>query len=680
MIAYLFPPAFTATRSVGRFGARSLASLVAFSAAVSLTLFALAACGSGGGSDSSSSSAPPAPSTAARQVALTDEENTQHCQGRGGIKVLTGIDDNRDGDLDVPDEVDATEYVCNGVAGPQGDVGPQGNPGVDGTATVIIYFELGQSFSLSEDAAAGDSAGTITAFTSNGAAVAFAEADSSSDAFDVSDAGEITLAADVTLDFETQNEYVIAVVATATAAPPANFSVRIAVVDVEESPLQDGTAANPYLVDTLAELQSIATGFQNEAVTLTAGESLAAGVHYRQTADIDASSSANFQPIGNCGPDNACTGNSNQADDNVPFAGSYDGGGYLISGLFIDRSSTDGVGLFGITGSDSVLENIALVGADVTGKDNTGTLVGNAVGTVRQSWASGRIPGSGQFIGGLVGRSDGQLEDSFAAVTVTGSAFTGGLVGNSKEPVYRSFALGSVSTSPGSYAGGLVGQSSNDILHSFATGEATGSASGGLIGLNGGQNTDSYATGSADGGGLVGQNSGTVVRSYRVAAGGAGTGITLAELRALACADAIFEDDDSNTCATAGAAAFPWDFGTDADLPVINGLVGGLDAQGQRLAVEFSMATDHAFTATTNVEKTIFAPVPRREAGSTLSHHWVFDGSANLSATTELGGLVVLATATTAASYSLHLTVVERDAAGTLLAVYADEFSLTVTD
>ena len=257
--------------------ARSITRSVVRSAAVSLALFALTACGGGG--DSSSSSAPPAPSTAARQVALTDAENTQHCQGRGGIKVLTGIDDNRDGDLDVPDEVDATEYVCNGVAGPQGDVGPQGNPGVDGTATVIIYFELGQSFALPEDAAAGASAGTITAFTSNGTAVAFAEADSSSDAFDVSDAGEITLAADVSLDFETQNEYVIAVVATATDAPPANFSVRVAITDVYEPvppPIQDGTTANPYLVDTLAELQSIATGFQNEelATALSVNDSL----------------------------------------------------------------------------------------------------------------------------------------------------------------------------------------------------------------------------------------------------------------------------------------------------------------------------------------------------------------------------------------------------------------------
>ena len=89
--------------------------------------------------------------------------------------------------------------------------------------------------------------------------------------------------------------------------------------------LQSGTSEAPYHVDTLAELQSIATGFQNEvlAAPLAVAESLAA--HYVLIADIDASPTASgswqlssndagtpedssddvvqhgFLPIGNCG-------------------------------------------------------------------------------------------------------------------------------------------------------------------------------------------------------------------------------------------------------------------------------------------------------------------------------------------------------------------------------------------
>ena len=681
--------------------ARPIACSIARSAALSFALFALAACGGGGG-DSSSSSAPPAPSTAARQVALTDAENTQHCQGRGGIKVLTGIDDNRDGDLDVPDEVDATEYVCNGVAGPQGDVGPQGNPGVDGTATVIIYFELGQTFTLPEDAAAGDSAGTITAFTSNGTAVAFAEADSSSDAFDVSDAGEITLAADVSLDFETQNEYVIAVVATATDAPDANFSVRISIIPIPV--LQDGTAANPWRVGTLGQLQSIATGFSNPHIAincvdvtgcdsgkLSTAASLAA--HYRQTADIDASPTASGTWLLND------KGNSDASDDEHgfqpiggTFGGSYDGGGYLITSLFINRNTTDNVGLFAATGGGSVVENVALVGADVTGKNQTGVLVGDASGTVRGSFASGRLKGIDRS-GGLVGRSNSAVEDCLAAVAMAGEDEVGGLAGAFLGSVRRSFALGSVSTS-GIRAGGMVGALTNMVSHSFATGIVSGNTtSGGLVGLSTGSVRDSYATGSATGsisGGLLGN--GDASRSYRVTAGGSGTEITLDGLRVLACDqdndgfvadtnDAIFEDADGNTCATAGAAAFPWDFGTDADLPVINGLVGGLDAEGQRLAVEFSLVDRAAVTGTitspaTSVDVTLTAPTVGREAGSVLSYFWVLERSEAISAD-DLRAREVIITAE-AGSYAAHLTIIERDAAGTLLAVYADEFTLTV--
>ena len=562
-----------------------------------------------------------------------------------------------------------------------------------------------QEMSIAEDATAGTTIGTIAALSSDGAAVVFAESNPISTLFDVSPAGEVSLAADASLNFEAASEHLLAVRATAADAPPAAFSLRIRVI---EAP-QDGTAARPWKVSTLGQLQRIATGFSNRYLVtrcfditgcdggkLSAAASLAA--HYRQVADIDASPTA--------------TWNDDGTDTSVyegfspigTFGGSYDGGGYLISGLVINRGSTDNVGLFAATGGSSVLENVALVGADVTGQNDTGVLVGYAQGTVRQSFASGRLQ-AGQDVGGLVGESTDAVEGSFAAVTANGKAPVGGLIGNAIGSVFGSFALGSVNINVGSFAGGLTGFMGGMLSHSFATGDVTGSGTGGLVGaINGGSVSDSYATGSADTGGLVGQ--GTASSSYRVAdpsggntagtlpAGSSGTREEqLTALRALACDqdddgfvadtnDAIFEDDDSNTCATAGAEAFPWDFGTDDDLPVINGLVGGLDAEGQRRAVEFSLVDRAAVTGTitspaTSVEVTLSAPTVGREAGSILSYYWVLQRSAALSAD-DLRAREVIITATAAASYAVHLTVVERDAAGTIIAVYADEFTLTV--
>ena len=684
------------------------------SAALSLALFALAACGSGGVGDSST---PSAPSTAALSVPLDDTTTPATSCEHGGIRVYSGIDENGNGKLD-DDEYDAaTDFadVCNGAPG---------------TATVIIYFELGQTFTLPEDAAAGDSAGTISAFTSNESDVTFEEADPPSDAFDVSDAGAITLADDVTLDFEAQDTYTVYVKATADDAPDAFSNAHITITDVDEPilppPFQNGTAEHPYLVDTLAELQSIATGFANDYIATNCfkiincdrgeiSEAASLAANYRQVADIDASptaaadynSGAGFLPIGT-------------------FSGSYDGGGYLIAGLFIDRSGSDNVGLFSQTSGSGVLENIALVSADVAGKDYTGVLVGRAAGTVRESFASGRLKVDSKS-GGLVGDSSGQVEDSFAVVMVDANGTSGGLVGELTESAVlrSSFALGSLSSNV-SQTGGLVGPSLGTISHSFATGNVVGTTAGGLVGLNVGSVSDSYATGTPTGttpGGLLG--SGTASRSYRVDSSGsegtlpAGSSGTreeqLTALRALAC-DATTEFrwdddgddpdgddllDDPNTdgdndpdtnppgsataavaCSAANEDAFPWDFGTSADLPVINGLVGGLDAEGQRLAVEFSLVDRAAVTGTiaspaTSVDVTLTAPTVGREAGSVLSYFWVLERSTAISAD-GLRARDVIITAT-AGTYAAHLTIIERDAAGTLLAVYADEFSLTVT-
>ena len=51
----------------------------------------------------------------------------------------------------------------------------------------------------------------------------------------------------------------------------------------------------------------------------------------------------------------------------APFSATFNGNGYTISNLYIDRSSTDGdeIGLFGYTGSNSTLTAIGLINVDI---------------------------------------------------------------------------------------------------------------------------------------------------------------------------------------------------------------------------------------------------------------------------------------------------------------------------
>ena len=87
---------------------------------------------------------------------------------------------------------------------------------------------------------------------------------------------------------------------------------------------------------------------------------------------------AGFTPIGNA---------------TTPFTGSFDGLGHSISNLTINRSEKLNVGLFGRTGTGSVIQNVGLVGGNVTGAASVGGLVGSNFGTVSNSYATGSVSG-----------------------------------------------------------------------------------------------------------------------------------------------------------------------------------------------------------------------------------------------------------------------------------------------
>jgi hypothetical protein len=97
------------------------------------------------------------------------------------------------------------------------------------------------------------------------------------------------------------------------------------------------------------------------------------GLNYALGADIDASitstwnAGAGFVPIGN--------GAS-------LFTGHFDGLGHTISNLTIKLPTTDNVGLFGFTDVASSINNIGLLGGNITGQTQVGALVGNNLGSI----------------------------------------------------------------------------------------------------------------------------------------------------------------------------------------------------------------------------------------------------------------------------------------------------------
>lgn len=240
--------------------------------------------------------------------------------------------------------------------------------------------------------------------------------------------------------------------------------------------------------------------------------------NYALVADIDASASstwnggAGFLPVG---------------DMTTAFTGAFDGLGHAISGLVINRPSTDDVGLFG-TFSSATLRNVRLLDSNISGRTGSGTLGGTGSATVSNVHARGGLVNgnTGNAAGGLIGGfMGGSLQNSYAAVTVQGVGANGGLIGQALggtvTNVYATGAVSSSGSGGSAYAGGLIGYlASSTISNSYATGAVSGnSPKGGLIG---------------------GKTSGTVTASYwdtdscgqSSSAGGAGVvGKTSAELK-----------------------------------------------------------------------------------------------------------------------------------------------------
>jgi len=74
-----------------------------------------------------------------------------------------------------------------------------------------------------------------------------------------------------------------------------------------------------------------------------------------------------------------------------PFIGNFDGLGYEIRDLFINRPDEDEIGLFGLVDVGGVIKNVGIVNTSITGKHQIGCLVGKNLGTVTNSYSRGNV-------------------------------------------------------------------------------------------------------------------------------------------------------------------------------------------------------------------------------------------------------------------------------------------------
>ena len=211
-----------------------------------------------------------------------------------------------------------------------------------------------------------------------------------------------------------------------------------------------------------------------------------------------------------------------------PFAGSFDGNGYTISGLQINRDTAENQSLFGVTSSAALISNVGLLHVKIEGGAKVAGLVGTNRGQVGYSYVSGSITSKpGNIAGGLVAiNAGGGIIGSYAISEVSGVSSIGGLVGDNRGTIINSHADSVVLTSAsgGSSFGGLVGYNRSLIANSYATGRLltnNNSIIGGLVGQNdwSAKIINGYASVSIEGavaGGLIGYNTGSIKNSYAI--------------------------------------------------------------------------------------------------------------------------------------------------------------------
>lgn len=202
----------------------------------------------------------------------------------------------------------------------------------------------------------------------------------------------------------------------------------------------NGTEEDPYLIFNETQLSQVSNFLNQE------------GVVFKLMKDLDLTDwiaennpRQGWLPIG---------------VESMPFMGKFLGNNHKVSGLMINRSSTDYVGFFGYISGASI-DNLTIEGSSVMGASNVGGFLGYASGSeitnCNLSLTTG-VEGISN-VGGFVGQSLNSNYSTFnVEVSVKAQSYLGGFVGLAEGGNWQQGFVSGQRTSTGEYAGGFAGK------------------------------------------------------------------------------------------------------------------------------------------------------------------------------------------------------------------------------
>lgn len=213
---------------------------------------------------------------------------------------------------------------------------------------------------------------------------------------------------------------------------------------------------------------------------------------------------------------------------NNPFKGEFDGGGYTISGLYVNLNKNY-VGLFGCVENGGTVKNVNVTDSYVSGNISVGGICGwNDGGTVENCTSGCTVKGTGNSVGGICGSNQngnraGLVRNCHNTGKVTGTDFyIGGVCGSNYNSILQE-SDNSGKVSGKTEVGGVCGYNDGTVNGCYNTVEVSGEGNvGGVCGWNNkGTVQESYNIGEVSGknfvGGVCGQNvRGTVKGCYNI--------------------------------------------------------------------------------------------------------------------------------------------------------------------
>ena len=187
----------------------------------------------------------------------------------------------------------------------------------------------------------------------------------------------------------------------------------------------DGSEENPFLLNTLEDFSSVQSLIK-----------IVPDAHFLLTTNLDASETVNWD-------------NGQGWTPIYNFTGHFDGGGHIISNLYINRSGTNN-GLIGSTNGNASVKRVGIVNCDITGGGHTAGVVGSNIG--------------------------GDISEVFVSGTIASSSYVGGVVGYSSggsiKNTYNTAHVGQRSSNDNVYMGGIVGYMTSQVVveNNYSTG------------------------------------------------------------------------------------------------------------------------------------------------------------------------------------------------------------------